>query len=351
MEDEEFSGTDAVLCTHACSMCEMFMAFGKPLIVIASTRYEIGRLDAVRWNEWNRNLRRIASRDNNVIAANNRYDLEYMKFFTGLKNIEYLPSYCGYVNATYTPSREQILIAPGRGTNPGLVRRLLATAEDHGVPVRQMSDVYPSYEYADLAAHPAFILMPYQISFMLFFELYRMNIPMFAPSPDLLATWHVHRNVLNERTWTSALYHEPSSGSNIFRHPESDSIMMSDPNNDLDYNAVLEWIKLADFYQFPHVTPFSSFEHLMSLLKIVDLKQTSSKMELHNVQQKKDIHQKWSNILIKISNSKNEAQAALPNRTRNFDDALREEYGAILAEGCVGSSDVPSAKPVYTGND
>ena len=37
--DREFQAVDAFLCNHACSMCEVFMPFGKPMIVIASTRY------------------------------------------------------------------------------------------------------------------------------------------------------------------------------------------------------------------------------------------------------------------------------------------------------------------------
>jgi len=57
------------------------------------------------------------------------------------------------------------------------------------------------FEYSDLALHPAAILLPYQISFMTFFELYRIGLPMFAPSPELLTQWHLDYNVLNERTW------------------------------------------------------------------------------------------------------------------------------------------------------
>eukprot|EP01035_Chromulina_nebulosa_P019123 gene19123-24959_t len=51
------------------------MPFGKPLIVIASTRYEIGRYDEIHWKQWNNNLERIANNPYNTIAANNRYDL------------------------------------------------------------------------------------------------------------------------------------------------------------------------------------------------------------------------------------------------------------------------------------
>lgn len=73
--DDEMNSIDMFLCTHAASMCELFMPFNKPMIVIASTRYEIGRHEIHRWKEWNANLERIASKPYNVIAANNLYDL------------------------------------------------------------------------------------------------------------------------------------------------------------------------------------------------------------------------------------------------------------------------------------
>jgi hypothetical protein len=45
--------------------------------------------------------------------------------------------------------------------------------------------------------------------------------------------------------------------------------MKFDPNNDFDKDAILEWITLADFYQWPHVTRFESFEELFTLLGII----------------------------------------------------------------------------------
>lgn len=44
-----------------------------------SCRYEIGRFSAKKWQTWNDNLRRIAANPRNIVAANNMYDLEYIK--------------------------------------------------------------------------------------------------------------------------------------------------------------------------------------------------------------------------------------------------------------------------------
>ena len=72
------------------------MPFNKSLIVVASTRYEIGRHDPRRWKAWNANLKAIAAHPRNIVAANNRYDAEYVKYFTGLSHVPVLPNYCGW---------------------------------------------------------------------------------------------------------------------------------------------------------------------------------------------------------------------------------------------------------------
>ena len=233
--DPEFQSIDAVVCTHAASMCELYMPFKKPMIIIASTRYEIGRLDAKSWTRWNVNLEKIASKPYNTIAANNAYDLEYIKYFTNLQNVILLPNFCDYVNAKYKPTKREILIGPARGINSRLLEDLKSifakllsnphtsdisdsnsnsnansntntntdTDTDNSafpaLPVSpdslylsQIRELYPlHYEYSDIAAHRAMVLLPYQVSVMSFFEYYRMELPMFVPSPALLTDWHL----------------------------------------------------------------------------------------------------------------------------------------------------------------
>ena len=60
INDPQMNTVDAFLCHHASPMCEVFMSFGRPLIVVVSTRYEIGRYDTQSWTVWNDNLRAIA---------------------------------------------------------------------------------------------------------------------------------------------------------------------------------------------------------------------------------------------------------------------------------------------------
>ena len=96
VNDARMKSADAFLCHHAAGLCEAFMPFNKSLVVVASTRYEIGRHDPRRWKAWNANLKAIAAHPRNVVAANNRYDAEYVKYFTGLSHVPVLPNYCGW---------------------------------------------------------------------------------------------------------------------------------------------------------------------------------------------------------------------------------------------------------------
>ena len=73
---------------------------------MASVNLEFSRENPQRWEAWVKNLKKIAKDPRNIIAANNHYDLEYIKYFTGIEPA-YIPAYCGYVNTDYHPSGNQ----------------------------------------------------------------------------------------------------------------------------------------------------------------------------------------------------------------------------------------------------
>ena len=194
-------------------MCELFMPFNKTLVIVVSTRFEIGRHDSRRWREWVENLVRISSVPGNVVAANNRYDQEYIRYFTGIRNVLLLPNSCRYVDADYSSvlasggrRRPQVLVAPSRGVNPRLLAQLKDAAQQHSVPIAPIRALYSSYSYADLASHPAIVVLPYQVSFMTFFEFYRMNIPLFVPSIRLL-TGQSNAYLIRNYTMINSMYY------------------------------------------------------------------------------------------------------------------------------------------------
>merc|ERR1711998_703016 len=128
---------------------------------------------------------------------------------------------------------------------------------------------------------------------MSIFEYYRMNIPMFVPSPDLLAQWQLKYRVMDERTW-EGVYKRFKAKSAIGQHPESR--VPFDPNNEHDQAAIRYWIAFADFYQWPHITQFSNWDDLMTKMQAADLSATSEKMQQYNAETKEKLFSTWSAI-------------------------------------------------------
>ena len=214
-QDEEFSRVDMFVCSHPVANCELYMPFDRAILVYATTRMEFGRFDEnvpwrvpymrkppyhradARWAEWVHNIRRIASRPGNVVAANNMFDVHAIRYHTGLDAL-YLPSWCG-------PSRENearlqyrpkwslpVLLGPYRdnlGTPEGIplmngtdekawahpifaeLKREMAALRGNNFTVRRMREMYVEYEWSDIVQHPAIIYIPYQVSTIAFFEL------------------------------------------------------------------------------------------------------------------------------------------------------------------------------------
>jgi len=192
----ELQTVDAFVCFHPASMCELFMPFNKTLVVIASTRYELGRFGTDRWKKWNSNLERIAATPPNVVGANNLYDVEYIKYFTGIQP-QLLPSFCGYLSDRYSPSRSGFLLAPVHHSAFGQTfmseYRMLCSKMNCSAELIPLREKYAQYKYSDLTAHSGIVYIPYQVSVMSMFEQYRMNIPLFFPSLELLTYWqHTH---------------------------------------------------------------------------------------------------------------------------------------------------------------
>ena len=170
---------DVFVCQYLTSLCEVYMGFNRSILIIAPVRYELGRHDdADKWEQLNVNLRRIASSPRNVVAANNRYDAEYIAHFTGIRNVPILRARAQYVDdaVTYAPTRHEILIGPHRAIHPFLKSELVRASltydvgdmqpRPHRLVLRTIRELYPRYTFKDLASHPAIVVLPYAVSTM-----------------------------------------------------------------------------------------------------------------------------------------------------------------------------------------
>jgi hypothetical protein len=277
--------------------------------------------------------------EDNIVAANNLYDYEYLKYFTPLTNsqIMYLPNLCNYVDVKYNPTKlNQFLLAPVR---PKIHLRLTKDLNDYFLnfdnlfsnfqttfshdypdlrlfssqiepdlrifPIRQLYGAH--FGYSDLVQHPAIIFLPYQVSMMSFFEFYSMEIPMILPSLKFFAKLHFEDSIIQERSWRRVYRNEIAEASVLPRHLNSSSRFLSDPNNDLSLSAIEEWLSLSDFYQFPYVLTFNSWKELFQILityKLSDWNEVSQKMHAFNLEREASQEMKWATILEKLSENK-----------------------------------------------
>ncbi|ELR18517.1 uncharacterized protein ACA1_045600 [Acanthamoeba castellanii str. Neff] len=331
---------DAFLCTHPAGICEAYMAFNKSIMVIATTRFDLARADeAVCMDGFVNNLRRLAADPRNVIAANNLYDVHYIRFFTGIQNVELIPSYCGYVSATYKPAAEnRLLVGLSRGItfteslfNP--LRAIWDSSRTQRKFTLTMQAALGSYKYADLTAFKGVVVIPYQCSIMSIFEYYRMGIPMIVPSLDLLTSWHMDWRCVRERTWDGAIHHRYLGASRYPRHSEAESLADWDPNNELNATVVRQWLSFSDFYHWPHVILFDSWEDLAQKLDAADFHEISRGMLDYSDKLRRQLENKWKSVMDRMW-----GEVPGPGGrkvSRNYDEAMQKLWGiAPPADPC-----------------
>jgi len=300
--DAQMKNVSAFICQHAFTLCEAFMAFGKPMIMIASTRYEIGRFDAQSWSNFNQNLKLIAARKSNFIGANNVYDQKYLEHFTGL-DVQYIPNICNYVNATYSPTIMQFLIGPKHGSTKSKahINDLRKFLLENDINVTKHKNLRDAEDYYGLtSSYKGMIFLPYQVSLMSFFEFYSMGIPIFAPSLELLIKWQ-QKGLMKQLSWNCVQWagkrkcSDPSAIEGIGEHP--------DPNLVHNVTSISYWLLYSDYYSFPHIQYFGTKDVLLEKLRISNLTAIHEKMMKHNEKLKSSVENQWKQILRKISNA------------------------------------------------
>jgi len=301
--DPVMQRVDAFLCYDPPAICQLYEPFNKSMIIIAPNRYYITREPKDRWKTWNENLLNYASDPRNVLAANNRYDVELIRYFTGLV-VEWIPSFAGYTRTSHKPSRQGFLLANRRADEEFQSFFLKQFQEacksiNSSLPVPELiriKDRYPRYEYSDLAAHQGIVHLPYQVSTMSIFEQYRMNIPLFFPSQELLLQWTIEHWVVRERT-LPPMVRDPRSDT-LPPHPSQRHV--PSPNDNYNASAIKYWLQFADYYTLPHITYFNSTKHLAVILQTLtvdELNAISWKMKNFNEKVKKEVLVKWTRIL------------------------------------------------------
>ena len=301
--DRDMQQVDAFLVTYTIPLVEVYARFNKSIIMVPALRYERTLWDDKnRWRALNERIRNLFASPRNVIGANNMYDQQYVKYFTGIEP-HYIPSFCAYTGERYNPTRSSYLYA--RRVNQPVGAYWTAPLQEQYAHVNatfklfELRELYEVFEFADLCAHLGIVYLPYQVSLMSFFEQFRMDIPLFAPSLELLARLHSEHHLVYDRT---NYYMRKQSGSLIAAHASQAST--PDPNDDLDADSLRHWLSFADFYTLPCVSYFESAEHLVDTLHSMTLErlhEISASMHKFNVHSLKTLLRYWRRHLSLIA--------------------------------------------------
>jgi hypothetical protein len=334
---------DVFHCSHPTGMCELFMPFNISMLVLATTRFEQGREnDAARFAAFVRNFRAMAAMPGTTVLANNLYDAHYVYYYTGVRP-RHVPSLCTYTGASYSwrPSNaaapRAIPVVGFRplkgGLHPGAVddfmQPLSVLVRKRGLPYtfggfRALLGEH--YSYPQLASFPALLYLPYQVSTMSFYEQYSMGIPIIAPSARLLAQWQMEYSLVSELTWSLAFRTGGTRKGVLPRHPSvAAADEPFDPNDEDSVDAVRHWLQHADFYTFPHVILFDSWEELATKLASVDFPAVSTRMLQHVEVLKRELSEVWGGMLQRVASTR---ASVRPRLEGSYNERMDAIYGS-----------------------
>ena len=108
---DELSDYDGFIVTHTPVFAILFEKFDKPIITVASTRYEAPYSNnKEKWRWFNSKLKSMIDRNQIIPIANNKYDKYYCEYFLD-KGWQHIPSICSYTKSKYNPTKEQFIFS------------------------------------------------------------------------------------------------------------------------------------------------------------------------------------------------------------------------------------------------
>ena len=296
-DDAQFNQADAVICSFPMHLCEAFIALNRTIIFNPGHRYNLGECSFQEWTKLNQNYGMLANKSKLVIAAMSKYDAEYQFHYTGLRGYR-LYGYGGYYSkhVEYKPVDKIILVGPTSHLGPAGEQKLKELNDfsqnvSAGFVFKKIRTYYKHYTLNQLANHRAIVVFPYAVMTYSIIDYFVSNIPLFFPSIKLLTQW---KNVY-DRTVDAPFY--CGNTFNMTLHPAHSKLSEHpyNPNDDGD-EAYSYWLQYADYFDWPHVTVFESWQDLIDKLNQVDLNEISQNMKKFNLVKETDLLDNWCKV-------------------------------------------------------
>ncbi len=115
----------------------------------------------------------------NTVGALSRYDVEYLRYYTGL-DPKLVPSFSGYYAGHYSGISPELLVFDKHYEKR--VQALIDSLKPE-FTAGYYRNMYHHFSLDDLGKHKAAIFLPYSVMCYKTTELYALTIPLFYPSP------------------------------------------------------------------------------------------------------------------------------------------------------------------------
>lgn len=152
--------------------------------------------------------------------------------------------------------------------------------EDPGTPLKRGPLSYRQMGSEFIAT----VMYPYDVSLMIFYELYHAGMPLFVPGAAYLRFFvfrglHAYRN--HHEVAPKGVFVEGQSADHAAEVPLSDypiAPFLASLDTKQWFRGAVFWSKFTDFAQFPHLQRFNTVEELIRGLDVLDPYAVSAKM-------------------------------------------------------------------------
>ena len=254
-----FSAFDGFVVTYPTSFFEIFLPFGKPILAICPTRYEIPYTSRMKdWKDFDHNLTTAIKDGKLCLFVNSLAEQKYLQFYSGI-SAEIVPTICDYMEDSWRPnSRGRIFFS----RSPEISKLILESTKGEWVPASEW--LGRNYKNSKLMEVESIFILPYNNNTMHLFEMAYAGVPVVVPSKNFLRRLYVEfggNQIMSEMSNFKVF------GIDVSHLSENDP---SNYKSDLYFEY---WLNLCDFYDkdiMPNVFTIESFDELLSIDSRID---------------------------------------------------------------------------------
>ena len=247
---------DGFIVTHTPVFALIFEPYGKPILVVNTCRYDQPYCidnDTKSINILNESLKRMSQKNQLTIVSNNVGDYLYLKRNSGINSC-IIPSLCMYTNSHHRPIEEKFVVYGNRKLFP-----------ECDILVEKPA---PGYSWSYLHSFKGIVHCPYEVSTMSIFEQFWAGVPLFFPTKRFYKECIINKSM----DLISCYGKQYLTG------------------EDLD-----TWIENADYYIYPYINYYDSFEDCISMLTTFEDVNREKRLEWLNENKELALNQ-WSKV-------------------------------------------------------